>query len=366
MPDLLNDFRKASEKEKHLKCYSSLIRRARPYTLDNDAVEMITEIASGPTIADKLAIYRILARLPFDVIWLELDYDARYNTRVKLGTSVGAKPKDTPDRMGWLMERITETVWRATTIIRYDAAATGSGRTVDTFGSVHVLSTEGPLEFRSFARDPVLREAVQEMNKADAHYPDGTGASMGQALAWGFGQRANDSEGGTKYITLPQHLAGTNAVDVAPSWEPILETVSGGVASVKRERAKKHMFDSSVELQGDLRFLCAALATINEVPITYRDVQEPGHQLIKGSIKPYLINRIVTIALPKRKGRVNKIMGMLRLAEKRMRAHEVGGHFKIVRSGPNRSIVERRWIKDYQRGDASLGFVRQEREVVTQ
>jgi len=41
MADLLNDFERAAEKEKHLRCYSSLIRRARPYTLDDDAVGLI-------------------------------------------------------------------------------------------------------------------------------------------------------------------------------------------------------------------------------------------------------------------------------------------------------------------------------------
>jgi hypothetical protein len=376
MVDLLNDFAVAAESEKHLQCYRGLIRRARPYTLDDDATALITELASGPTINDKLATYRILARLPFDVIWMELNYDARFKARVALGTSVGEKPKDTPDSMGWIMERITEKVWRATTVIRYsEKSATESGRTVDTFGCTHVISTEGPLEFRSFARDPVLRDAVRQVNQNEP----GRKTSIIAAVGWGFGETfqpqlrpqaeidggENNRLGDNSYnLSLPRHLDGANAVDLPPSWEPILERVSKGVPKIKHERAIKHMMESAMELQGDLRFLCAALATINEVPITFADVRPQGSRRIGGHIRPYMVNRVVTIAIPKKRGRLNKVMKMLRLAEVRMRRHEVGGHWKTVYSGPGRTVVERRWINDYERGDASLGFVRQEREVV--
>ena len=375
--DLLNDFWRETEKEKHLACYTRTLRRARPYTLDDDAVELITVLASGPTINEKLGLYRSLARLPFDTIWIELNYNARYNARVNLGTSEGEKPKDTPDRMGWLMERVSETVWRATTIIRYTPDGLSaveerdrhtiiprdfSGRQVDTYAVTHVVSTEGKLQFHSFARDPVLRQAVMEMNEPNEKYPNGedSGCSIVQAVAWGFGEV---SPTGKRLIGLPSHLIGANAVDLPPSYEMILERVSKGVPSVKRERLKKHMLEGSVELQGDLRFLCAALATINEVPTVINEVRQPGNMRVGGAMKPFMINRVVSIGIPKTRGRVRKVMGMLRLAEKRMRAHEVGGHWKTVYSGPGRTVAERRWINDYQRGDASLGFVRQEREV---
>ncbi len=380
MADLLNDFAKAAEKERHLKCYSSLIRRARPYTLDDDAVELITELGSGPTIAEKLAIYRILARLPFDTIWLEIDYNARYNARVKIGTSVGEKPKDTPDRMGWIMERITDTVWRATTVVRYnkesDAVKNGGGWTVDTFGAVHVISTEGKLSFNSFVRDPAMRDGVYEVNEKTSFFDkeQNDGAALIQAMMWGFGAKEwprdekynffQESSELKQNITLPRHLAGCNAVDLPQSWEPIVEKVCNGTPSSKKAETMKLMYKSALELQGDLRFLCAALATINEVPVTYTDVQQPGSRMIGGRLRPYMINRIVTIAVPKKRGRITKVMGMLRLAEKRMRRHEVSGYWKVVRSGPNGSIKERRWINEYMRGDASLGYVRQEREVV--
>ncbi len=361
MTDLLNAFAEAADKEKHLQCYRGLIRRARPYTLDDDATALITELASGPTINDKLATYRILARLPFETVWIELNYEARYYARVALGTSFGDKPKDTPDRMGWLLERLSDTTWRATTVIRYaHPEATESGRTVDTFGAVHVISTEGPVDFRSFVRDPIARQAVQEINKP---HPD-RGSSIIAALAWGFGEQASRPKAGeskTVSIGLPEHLHGANAVDLATSWEPIMHRVSKGLPSVKIAKTKKHMLESAIELQGDLRFLMAALATINEVPLTYADFRPPGTRRIAGGMKQFMVNRVVTIAIPKKRGRTNKVMKMLRLAEVRMRRHEVGGYWKRVHF---KDRVELRWIGNYWRGDSALGYVNQEREVV--
>lgn len=362
MTDLLNAFAAEIEREKHLSCYRGLVRRARPYTLDDDATALITELASGPTINDKLATYRILARLPFETVWIELSYDARYYARVALGTSYGEKPKDVPDRMGWLMERVTETTWRATTVTRYDPNATGSGRTVDTFGVTHVISTEGPVQFRSFIRDPVIREAVMEMNQP---HP-GHDTSMIGAVLWGFGDPIGISQAsGQREISigLPSHLEGSTAADLPLSWEPMMQRICKGKTDrEKKALVKKHMMQSAVELQGDLRFLMATLATLNEVPITYADFKPEGKRRIAGAIKEYMVNRVVTIAIPKRRGRTNKVMKMLRLAEIRMRRHEVGGYWKRVHYGDGR--VERKWINNYWRGDAQLGYVHQVREVV--
>lgn len=359
MADLLNDFWKATESEKHLRSYSSLVRRARPYTLDDDAVGLLTELASGPTINDKLATYRILARLPFDVIWIEMNYDARFNARVKIGTSFGARPKDAPTRMGWIMERITDTMWRATTVIQYEDE---KGRlATDAFGITHVVSTEGKVEFRSFARDPGMREVVKSLNEPSEFYENGEGVTLTHALGWGFGDMPQD--GRTTYVTLPRHLNGSNAVDISPGTENMILSMSEP-ASVKLKRARETMMVSCRELQGDLRFLCATLATLNEVPLTYVDVRQPGKMRSGGNIREYMVNRIVTIAIPKKRGRLNKVLGLLRLAERRMRRHEVSGYWQTVYSGPGRTVKERRWINEYMRGDAQLGYVRQEREVV--
>lgn len=363
MIDLLNEFQREADRRQHLKCYSSLIRRARPYTLDDDSVHLITELASAEDISSKLASYRRLARLPFEVVWIEMDYAARFAAMKAAGSIEGDMPEDAPLRIGWLLQQITDTSWRSVSIVQYDPGLTESGRSVDAFAIANVVSTEGPLEnFYPVSRDPEIREAVTRMN-GPAHAVANSeeyDIAMGQVAAWGLGSQKT----GKKLMHLPEHLIGSNAIDLPLSWEPIIEKVSAGMSRSKKvDLVMKHMAESMNEVLGDLRFLCTALATLNNVPLTYEDFRRPGTRMIAGGMKPYMINRLVRIGLPKTLRRTKTIKGMLKLAERSMRRHEVSGYWKNVRCGPGRSQVKKTWVTSYWRGDASLGFVNQEREV---
>jgi len=358
MADLLNEFWRESENEAHLKCYTNLIRQARPYTLDDDAVDLITEISSGKTIADKLAIYRKLARLPFETIWIEFNYAARHVARVRLGTIVGNMPEDSPIKMGWLLRRIDETTWRATTVAHFTSSK--SGREVDTFGCDQILSTEGIINYKSTARDPTIKSAINELN---AHRSaklmgrnDNIDVGPFQSYMWGFGSRNQEPN----VISIPPHLARINAIDLAPSFETIIKKISK-TEKEKFDNTHKQMERSCRELQGDLRFLCAALALINEVPLTYNNYQQSGVARVGGRLRPYMINRLVSISIPKKRGRVNKIMNMLRTAERAIRRHEVSGHWRNIKQPDGK--IKKVWIREHMRGDASLGFVKQERLV---
>lgn len=354
MSDLLNDFWRESENEAHLKCFTNLIRQARPYTLDDDAVDLITEISSGKTISEKLSIYRKLARIPFETIWIELNYAVRHSTQKRLGTNVSELSVDSPIKMGWLIRRIDDTTWRATTVAQFSTS--NSGRKVDVFGCDQILSTEGIINYTSTARDPMVRKAVNELN---THIPakiidDGDGnidISSSQAFMWGFG---------SKKVSIPRHLARINALELSPSFENIIKTISK-TEKEKFDNTIKQMKNSCSELRGDLRFLCAALALINEVPMTYRNHQQPGVARVGGRLRPYMINRVVSITIPKTRGRTTKIMSMLRLAERAIRRHEVCGHWRNINQTDG--TIKKIWIKEHMRGDASLGFVKQERIV---
>ncbi len=361
MNDLLNEFALEITKRKHLGCYTSLVNRARPYSFDDDAVDFITEIASGYNIGDKLSIYRRLGRLPFDVVWFEFDYTARFRALCEHSSLSGPMPKDAPIRMGWLIQKLTDISWRSVNVVMYNPDHTASGRSIDTFGIAHVLATEGKLtNFKSVIQDASIRQAVMEMNETDEIFNGEDGVSMCQAIAWGFGKNNLD---GSMTISMPRHLDNTNAVDLPKSWEPIIQRVGDGMPSRMIKETKTHMLNSAKEIQGDLRFLVAALATINNAPMIYEDFRRPGTRKIGGNLKPYMVNRIVRIGVPKSRGRVAKIMKELRLAERAMRRHEVSGYWKNVRSGPGRKTVTKKWVDSYWRGDASLGFVNQQREV---
>ena len=348
--DLLNQFWKATETEKHLAPYKGLVRRARPYTLDADATDLVTELASGESIKDKIAIYRRLSRLPFEVVWVEFDYMDRFKARQRMGTiQLLESPDDAPTKMGFMLERLTDTEWRCLTVVSYPKEKTQSGRTCDVFGAVFVVSTEGPFEFRSWIRDPGMRDGVKHMNE-----------QHGGMLGWGFGVNQN----GQDYNIMPPELMDTVAVDLAPSFEYIINQITRqhyAETTTVKQHTIRMMMESLNEIKGDLRFVCAGLAMLNEVPTTLREVRREGSNRIAGRLKPFMVNRIVSVAIPKTKGRVRKIGAMLRLAERSMRRHEVAGHWKtVVLKGGER---ERRWIKNYERGDASLGYVHQIREV---
>lgn len=348
--DLLNQFWKATETEKHLAPYKGLVRRARPYTLDADATDLVTELSSGESIRDKIAIYRRLSRLPFEVVWIEFDYMDRFKARQRLGTvQFLESPDGVPTKMGFMLERLTETEWRCMTVVSYPEGVTQSGRSCDVFGAVFVVSTEGPIEFRSWVRDPGMREGVKEMNR-----------QHGGMLGWGFGVRRN----GQDYNTMPPELIDTVAVDLAPSYEHIVgKLVEREPMKSARQVTVQMIMESLNEIKGDLRFVCAGLAMLNEVPTTVREVRREGTNRIAGRLKPFMVNRIVSVAIPKTRGRVRKVMAALKLAERHMRRHEVAGHWKtVILKGGER---ERRWIKNYHRGDASLGYVHQIREVTT-
>lgn len=334
MSDLLNQFWKLCEAKNHLSVYKGLVRRARPYRLDGDATELITELSSGETIIEKLAIYRRLARLPFDVVWIEFDFFDRFIVRQRLGTApIGEVPEGTPDRIGFMLERLSDTEWRCLVVVSYPE------NRCDVFGSAFIVSTEGPVSFKSWIKNPDIKTAVTKLNNDN----------VGQ-LGWGIG-------------TIPNHLENSVYVDLAPSYEPIVSWLQETKPFISfDDHVKDAVMQSLNEVKGDLRFLCAALAVINEVPITFTELKREGVQRIGGALKPFMVNRIVSINVPKKRGRTKKVMSMLRLAERQMRRHEVAGHWKTVIKG---GVRERRWINNYERGDASLGYVHQLREVTS-
>lgn len=348
--DLLNQFWKATEREKHLAPYKGLVRRARPYTLDRDATELVTELSSGASINEKLSIYRRLSRLPFDVVWIEFDYLDRFHKRQELGTVQDTEtPTDAPTKMGFMLERLTDTEWRCMTVVAYRSESTPSGRTCDVFGAVLVVSTEGPVEFRSWIRNPGMRDGIKAMN--DQH------AGM---LGWGFGVRKN----GVDFNVAPSELKQTVAVDLPLSYEYIVNhMVESGrdPLMTARQYTERSIMDALNEIKGDLRFVVSSLAMLNEVPITITEARREGTTLVGGRLKPYMVNRVVSVNIPKTRGRTRKAMSLLRLAERSMRRHEVAGHWKTVTL--KGGMKETRWIKNYERGDASLGYVNQIREV---
>lgn len=128
-----------------------------------------------------------------------------------------------------------------------------------------------------------------------------------------------------------------------------------------------------LEWVGVLRRCWALLATINDIPILNREVV-PSHGFIaKGSYRKFLTHKTITLQVPKGKD-IHKIARDA-VAIARRRGHPVRGHHRIdwlhrpaalcdhQWSTDKEHIVcsichgRKLWIREHNRGDASLGFV---------
>jgi hypothetical protein len=105
-------------------------------------------------------------------------------------------------------------------------------------------------------------------------------------------------------------------------------------------------------LSDELRYAWAFLASLNQAPITRLPVRAQGGFVARGSYRKYLDHTLITIKLPP-----SKIMKAARAIAKVISGprigHTVRGHWRKDHWHDGEQI----WIKEHQRGDASLGFV---------
>jgi hypothetical protein len=105
-----------------------------------------------------------------------------------------------------------------------------------------------------------------------------------------------------------------------------------------------------VDQGGMMRYLLGLLATINELPVEFKHVTTSKGFMAKGNYRRFLDHSVITLKVPQ-----TRYMALARKAviAMRKRAHQVRGHWREDWRHPGQKI----WIKEHQRGDASLGFV---------
>jgi hypothetical protein len=104
------------------------------------------------------------------------------------------------------------------------------------------------------------------------------------------------------------------------------------------------------ELRGELRYVWALLASINDLPVGIAPVTRSRGFIARRNYQKFMGYSTITLNLPKRM--TEKRLARILVSISRRRAHEVRGHFKRV--GKDKV---RKWIKEHVRGDASLGWV---------
>jgi hypothetical protein len=110
-----------------------------------------------------------------------------------------------------------------------------------------------------------------------------------------------------------------------------------------------------------LSLLIGCLALINVAPTIKETYRPKGSSLVRGKIKPYFSKTKITLELPHK--RVSSIMRGVATGRGSPRRHSVRGHFRHY-VGESGELLRRTWIRDHHRGDGTIGWVRQDHEVV--
>jgi hypothetical protein len=376
--DMLNHAWKECWRRPPMKAYRDLFRRAVPFNLDDAATELVTELAMKP---ERLGLYRQLARLPYEVVWIELNHQAQVAAQLAHGSPREAwKLGEEGRRVGYLIERLTETRWRCTYWAQTDITQANMAdwrqivddktlevgdMAVDTFSIAFIVDTEGTtVGYRTQVTDPSLHHAAQAM--AD----DG---NLG-GIAWGI---ASEVDGRHRPSLHPKDFM-TATVDLPPDWElGVLKKAAR--PHERRELMERLMREGTSQLQGLLRHVCATLATINQAPMSViESAPQTGSFRADGRLRPFKVNRTVAIRVPGRRNTVKKVLKLFTGAKRRMARHQVRGFWRTtqLKERPGERWVwmmsprynEYRWhiwVNEFERGDAALGWVSHDYEVTT-
>lgn len=378
--DLLNHVWKRTEKEQNFGIYNRAIKAARPFSLDNATVDMIAEMSSGELRHRMIPIYREMARLPFPFMWIEFDYHHLHEwrwergTNFKPGTDIDHIMSEVdsarslfgkPQRLGFLMDnhRYNDESFRITTFGLMPSPDGVEGH--DPMPKAHIFPlvqnvSTGSKKVR-FEPHPSNRSSVNELI-------DKMNDSIMPAICWGMERDTTMEE----WEQSP--MLGTNGIEPEPI---MVEHVfakrehhlddSSATANIGTM-----MFSAALEQKGDLRFLVAALALLNHVPVKFSHFRPKGQLLTKSQMKPFMASSIVTIDIPNTRRRLKFVDDQIKSARahSRHRRHEVRGHWRVSdRSHGDRWQLFtdpltlrprwRLWIEHHERGDAALGWVNQ-------
>jgi len=323
--------------------------------LDDEMSELLGEIATAaftkkenPTISDGLRYalteqFRVSARAPHKSLWIEYNLrSAQIRSQALLQREFD--PDETALREGWLIEQHPgiETafqmhVFTSAEDLPDDAKLAGAS-IVDAFTF--------PLRYTWTVNDDPSpwRSAFGYKGALDSRTEHSD-----SFLATGIWNYNND------------HVAIAESDALVPLDTPRLRGASVHLVG---------------EWCGVLRRAWALLSTINDIPLISRDVVQSHGFVTKGRYRRFLDHTTLTLRVPGHN--LHKLARQL-VALARRRAHEVRGHWRedwrqrpspqcatLLKHGHHAWTAGNRcqtcgghrlWIREHQRGDASLGFV---------
>lgn len=298
-----------------------LLAEARRFVLDAAASEFLADLAhanfgvnSVSTVQRATEASRVLARLPHKITWFE--YDIRAVSRRLLALFPCLEPDKLPEatRIGWLLRQHEniETAFRATIFAGFP-----SGEICQQPIDIAWTTDDRSLPWR----DTLATSAPEQGDSA------GKAASRVQARAFFNSGAAYESD----------HV-GLLCNEMSEFWTDNYQL--------------KGEVNILLKTQGlELRRILSLLSTINDIPVGITRVEQSHGFFAKGRYRRFSEHNVVTIILPKGRDPQKVARSIIALARKR--AHQVRGHWRR----DWRHDGNRIWIREHQRGDASLGFV---------
>ena len=330
-----------------LKRIGEFIAQARKFVLDTDASRFLSDLAHASYMGSQRSSLkaieqtRQLARSPHTTTWIEYDARAFRDRTMEAYSEVRHV----------VAKRVLPFSGLGKLYLTEDKAATG----VDVVPTIGWLVIETPFE----------ESCVSFTMFTFAGFPDGV-----LLLPFMFGWTTDDSipfkEGAVDFqgISVSHVATGLKGYNVP---QVVIGRTPGITCSPENEAKLL------AEFIGELRFLWALLAAINDVPIGLKHVRPAKGFYARGRYRHYFEHSVISILLPK--GRDPRVVARHIVALSRRRAHLVRGHWRRDWTHPgevlcahefyadkNQAIclkcgMEKSWVKEHQRGDASLGMV---------
>jgi hypothetical protein len=355
----------AGNVDHHLRQYRNLLRRSHRFVLDDSMLRHLVHLSNTPNLS-QFNYWSLLARLPYDSLWVEWDQWVRLELAEELN-KLGTKfdPTEVSQANGMLMVRdhTTPSTW-----CMYMFAK-------DSDHGVFI----NPLVL---AYNPDGHDVITDEDRAPV-----TWGAMGKpALSEEF-----NLQPGLEYISLG-YMADSGRQYSAPQWslgkmgavsEPIWRQWRHQFLLTKGNNPKtlkwvnEPYLEQFTENRGIMRTMIAFLAMLNNVPHYTHPVLRKGHRSVGMNRVPFLGHSHVTLKLPKRRQLEYIQMRMRQGYARHQRFHDVRGHYR--RTVYDRSNIRChhipsvdstsdnircgrcghsiRWVETYLKGDINLGRV---------
>jgi hypothetical protein len=378
-------FADQKDDQKHrnvLSRYRQALKRAQRFVLDDATVRMLCHLTRHER---KMDLWSILARLPYDTVWIEHDLHTKVLEWQTMGTLKNVfKPEEVSKPVGYLIQRDldSQTRWVATEFSEYLLADLGDRRMVMPAPVSMVFDPEGSVlkpvtgcllwneqTLSKLLGKPLISVNHWSMDGDGIEYPFDDLRVDPEFCYLGLGKIDAKGE-----IFEPKELS--YKVGCVPSlmWRDLY-----GMSDAKvQQQFVRVMLEDAVERSGILKYLIVMLATINDVPLTTKWIKPRGTMLTKGGPIHRLDHYEVGIKVPKTMDVRYVGRTLDKAAVHAQRAwHRVRGHWRIIEPGKRLPILCRheptlvdnglaicqrcerliRWITDHHRGNPALGVI---------